>query len=499
MKRFDEAFPGLNPPKDMKAYFDISRIVRVSAGKDMQVLRIHMESERLIEKEIIYKMEDCIKNSLFSGKKMKVKILEKFRLSNLYNPENLYAAYKNSILTELRRYRITQYLMLSRGEVRFEGNSLFLSVEDNLLNREEAGDLIHILEKIFFERCGMDCRVEVTFIPYRPPSLPDSDYENKRENREDSHRDVFMAAASGLLPEEGDFKSPEAENPAMFPESPKEKRRASAGEKRTPAQRGGRFEAGKKKNPDLLFGRDFPDSFLALQDIMGEMGEVSIWGKIIDLDFRYLEKSQSTMFVFSISDFTDSITVKLFVRENDLADVRSYLKKGEFVKVRGMTTLDKFDGELIIGSVRGLKKAGSFAEAAREDAAPLKRVELHCHTKMSDFDGVSGAKDLIEQASRWGMEAIAITDHGNVQSFTDAVHAYDDLQKKKAHLPKIIYGLEAYLIDDKKGFLTNPGETTLDDAFVVFDIETTGLSAVKDRIIEIGAVKMRQGVILERS
>jgi DNA polymerase-3 subunit alpha (Gram-positive type) len=146
------------------------------------------------------------------------------------------------------------------------------------------------------------------------------------------------------------------------------------------------------------------------------------------------------------------------------------------------------------------------------DTAAHKRVELHCHTKMSDMDGVSEAKDIVKCAYKWGHPAIAITDHGVVQSFTDANHVWDDLWKEekgkrqaagdehpdKQDFFKVLYGVEAYLVDDLKEIVTGDKGQTLDDDFVVFDIETTGFSPVKNRIIEIGAVKVSGGKIVDR-
>ena len=168
------------------------------------------------------------------------------------------------------------------------------------------------------------------------------------------------------------------------------------------------------------------------------------------------------------------------------------LKKGAFLKIKGVTTIDKFDSELTIGSIVGIKKIADFT-TTRMDTSPVKRVELHCHTKMSDMDGVSDVKDIIKRAMKWGHKAIAITDHGDVQAFPDANHAIgkdDDF--------KIIYGMEAYLVDDLKGLVEHPMGQSFADTFVVFDLETTGFSPSKNQIIEIGAVKVENGSITER-
>ena len=143
----------------------------------------------------------------------------------------------------------------------------------------------------------------------------------------------------------------------------------------------------------------------------------------------------------------------------------------------------KFDGELTIGSVVGIRKISDFT-TTRKDTSPEKRVELHCHTKMSDMDGVSEAQALVARAHDWGHQAIAITDHGVVQAFPDANHYIETLDKDDPF--KVIYGVEGYVVDDLTEIAVNAGEQTLDDTYIVFDIETTGFSAIKDKIIEIG-------------
>ena len=120
----------------------------------------------------------------------------------------------------------------------------------------------------------------------------------------------------------------------------------------------------------------------------------------------------------------------------------------------------------------------------RNDNSLVKRIELHCHTKMSDMDGVSNVADIIKRAKKWGMPALAVTDHGCVQAFTEASHSLD-----KNDPFKVIYGVEGYLVDDTKQLVENSRNQSFDDPYVVFDIETTGFSPEKNRIIEIGAVK----------
>ncbi len=244
----------------------------------------------------------------------------------------------------------------------------------------------------------------------------------------------------------------------------------------------------KPAGPDLLYGRDFDDEITPISDITGEMGIVAIRGQIISTDIRQINGGKSIM-IFDLTDFTDTITVKLFVKDEEIENVSQFIAKENFIRIRGTTTIDKYDGELTIGSVTGIKKCEDFTQE-RVDEYPVKRVELHCHTKMSDMDGVSDVGDLIRRAKKWGMTALAVTDHACVQAFPDAAHALD-----KNDTFKVLYGMEGYLVDDLVEFVENPRDQSFDGDFVVFDIETTGFSSMKDRIIEIGAVKVVNGEI----
>ena len=247
-------------------------------------------------------------------------------------------------------------------------------------------------------------------------------------------------------------------------------------------------------DPNLIYGKNFDDEPISLDQVVTEMGEITIHGKIISFDTREI-RNEKTIIMFAVTDYNDTITVKMFARNEQLPEILGELKKGAFVKIKGVTTIDKFDGELTIGSVTGIKKIGDFT-VSRKDLSPAKRVELHCHTKMSDMDGVSEVKDIVKRAHDWGHPAIAITDHGVAQAFPDANHYIETLDKDDPF--KVIYGVEGYVVDDLTEIAVNAGDQTLDDTYVVFDIETTGFSSIRDRIIEIGAVKVSGGKITDR-
>ena len=241
----------------------------------------------------------------------------------------------------------------------------------------------------------------------------------------------------------------------------------------------------KPANTDILYGRDFDDEVTAIEQIESPIGEVVINGMIRSIETREI-RNERTILSIVVTDFTDSIVVKMFARNEQLPDLYEFIKKGNFLKIKGIASMDKYDQEITIANVSGIRK-GSDNRSVRNDLSLHKRVELHCHTKMSDMDGVSYAKDIIKQAISWGHKAIAITDHGVVQAFTEAYHTMQDLEfkynKKGEKLDfKVIYGVEAYLVDDTRKIVINPAGQDFKGEFVVFDLETTGFSALVDRI-----------------
>ncbi len=157
-------------------------------------------------------------------------------------------------------------------------------------------------------------------------------------------------------------------------------------------------------DPNLIYGKNFEDEPIKLEQVVSEMGEITIHGKIINFDTREI-RNEKTIIIFAVTDFTDTITIKMFARNDQLPEILGDLKKGAFVKIKGVTTIDKFDGELTIGSITGIKKIGDFT-VSRQDLNPTKRVELHCHTKMSDMDAVSEVTDIVRRAHDWGHPAI---------------------------------------------------------------------------------------------
>ena len=238
----------------------------------------------------------------------------------------------------------------------------------------------------------------------------------------------------------------------------------------------------KSASGPAIYGNSFTGAPISTKDVASDSGTVILEGEVFRPDARETKKG-GMIVTFNLTDRKSSVSCKIFLRnKDDYSPLKAALKDGAYVRLRGTAEYDRYEQDNVI-RVRDILPA---SHTEREDTADEKRVEMHLHTQFSSMDGVSSPMSLILQAAAWGHSAIGVTDHGVVQAFPDAYKA-QQAAAKAGHEIKILYGVEAYLYDND-----------LDDEIVVFDIETTGLNPSQDSIIEIGAVRVAQGEIIDR-
>ncbi len=508
--------------------FEETVVEKLATNREHSRLKVCLRSEHLITKRLIYAMQKCIEEQVFApqGKKVEVYIDEKYTLSSLYNPEQLMREYHGSLCEEMENFSPVMANFFRAAQVSFPSSEkVVIELEDSFLSRSFGQSMEEAMNRVFTDRCGVPAEITVAFKKFAP--------EEKSASYGGARRAVADNAAAG------------PQNYADRKAVPAEKAAASApasagGAASGPAQKsggtgskapggdtnsfGGRkgnnFAKGRgsyrrSSHPDVIYGTEVWDNAVSMAEIIGEIGEVTVRGKVLSSERRDIRNGKSIL-KFTLTDFDDSIGGKIFVPTEAADEVLGNLGKGAWIKVKGMTAFDSFDKEVAITSVAGIMKIPPFV-SERKDTAQYKRVELHCHTKMSDMDGISECKDLVKRACKWGWPAIAITDHGNIQAFPDANHAREDLysaekaRRKEAGEPpidmqdffKVIYGVECYLVDDLKKSINYAQDCRPEDRldskkYVVFDLETTGLSPVRNKIIEFGAVKIENGKVTER-
>jgi DNA polymerase-3 subunit alpha (Gram-positive type) len=467
VKKFLNILPDLKLSHEMTELFETVECEKVAASRDHSRIKIYIHSDRLIAHKAIRETERAIRSQMFKDQ-VDVCLVEKYHLSRQYTPARLLEAYTGSLIDELEEEGELSANLFRKAEKTFlEPFVLELKVEENCIAQVKMEKLKHKLEHIFSERFDMPLEIVLGWLP-------------KKKSKYAVYADSAMKEEIAQI----------VQTYEQAKEDQKEVEKQEVQQREKPAFKKNYVKQRLPEDKDIFYGRNFEGEETEIHEIIDEMGEVVVRGKIIQLETREI-RNEKTIVMFAVTDFTDTIKAKVFTKNERLPELLDKLKEGAFIKMKAVAMMDQFEHDIALGSVSGIKTIPDFTEK-RMDHSPVKRVELHCHTTMSDMDGVTDVKKLLKTAMGWGHQAMAITDHGVVQAFPDANHCVEGKDFK------VIYGMEGYLVDDIKNIVTDSRGQSLDSTFVVFDIETTGFSAVNDRIIEIGAVKVENGMITEK-
>ncbi|CCY60134.1 dNA polymerase III polC-type [Clostridium sp. CAG:264] len=486
-KLFFEVFPELNMDKELSSLFEDTMIEKVVMKQAERQLIISLLSKHLISRPKIVQVEDIICGHLFRGRGYKVIIDDRYELSSQYNTRTLTEVYKDSILYDVEKISHVGYRLLKRAEWYYSDDIITLAMEDSKLSKSHSIGIKKYLEETYKKRFGMDIKVGFDYT--------ESDKEMLRRANEQKMKLEIEAILSNVH-EDADL--------TLDGKSVDKKKLVGEGKKDAPAEKKApaqdekpkeTFAARRKKytsnDPDVFYGRDCEGELVKISTLVDGIGEVCIHGQLIKMEEKVLRNGK-TLFICNITDFEDTIAFKIFASEDDVPVYKDELKEGSFYRLKGVPLYDTFSKELNIASVRGIKHIPDF-RVPRVDTSLEKRVELHMHTVMSEMDSVVDIEKIVKRANDWGHPAIAITDHGVAQAFPIAAHA-----KGMKDGFKLIFGCEGYFVDDLKNLVINPKEQDLNTEYIVFDIETTGLSQKKNKIIEIGAVKVKDGEEIDR-
>ena len=360
-KKFFEVFPTLQLDSAERELFEQVTVERVTSTKRKDFLRIYIMSEHLIQKMLVLKVEQEIKKQFFPNASMVIKIYEHFRLSAQYNPAKLMDAYRESILLELREYSPVEYNLFKKADIEFEeNNKMLLTVEDSVLGRSKTEELIRILEKIFQERCGFPLEARIAYKEREEGRFRKEDEQKlamqvaqiaaragyatpvKAANafgwqQDGSNSPEQGAGADGFSQEAADrYAQDQAQQLAAQEAAMQE---AAAGAAMQESQTGAKGKWNKKgdrqdfrralkrsDNPDVLLGKDFEGDAMPIEEIVGEVGEVVIRGKVLNFDKREI-KNEKTILIFDVTDYSDTMTIKLFVHNDQVAEVTEKLER----------------------------------------------------------------------------------------------------------------------------------------------------------------------------
>ena len=417
-KDFLDVFPQLKVDPELESLLGEVKVMKVSINPQKDCLRVYVLSRQWIHKKHIYHLEETIKEQFFANAPLRVKIIEKFQLSSQYTPENFLDVYRQSILLELKQYSALEYNMFYTAEITFsDPETMELVMTDSVVARDREYELVRVLEKIFCERCGFNLKVhpayrkpveskgrknsELRILEEARQILLHSKVGNKNSDRE-AGEDLSGQGMEAPFDEDrmsgadGKVQRPQGKNqqnqdtdggkqPAAAQEKGKEGNKGGFRE-RNGGKNGGRgnFQKGRygdgprplkrSDNPDVIYGRDFDDDAITIDSIAGEMGEITIRGQVTSVEAREI-RNEKTIYMFNITDFTDTITVKMFLHNEQVPEISGAIKKGVFLKLKGVTTIDKFDHEITIGSLAGIKKISDFT-TSRMDNSPEKRSTM---------------------------------------------------------------------------------------------------------------------------
>ena len=513
--KFDEIFTNIDLNASDQTYFkDVDvECIKTNTGGNLAI--VFLKSKHLIPKKVIYKAEDAIWKSYFESGNTQIEIRETFELSGQYTPQSLWDEYSESVYTELNRISSLSYSILKTAEISFPfADEIKLVLGESAIARRRENEIRAFLQSVFFERCNLAVKINIEYSKTKENNYRlEKEHAIKLKVEEISNRlnpEIQAARADEAIATFGSSEpakesaAPADKAPVEAPKkesAPKEGKfkekfsKDGKGFKGNYSKEGGSRSLRRSDNPDVLFGKEFTGEPMPIAEIVDEIGQCVIRGKIFAMEDRAL-RNEKHLFTFSVTDFTDSINCKIFTYEEQKDEFSKLIRVGDYVRICGVANYDSYTHEVSMSSISGIVKIADFT-TKRMDLSLNKRVELHVHTKSSDMDGVSYAKDIIKRADKWGWNAIAITDHGVVQAFPEAMHTVDDMKGRETPF-KVLYGVEGYLVDDLTQAVVNDKGQKLTDSFVVFDIETTGFSPVENKIIEIGAVRVKDGVISDK-
>ena len=498
---FMTVFPGVEMTKELAGLFTEVYVTKVTIYDSRNILQIDIRSRHIISRPNIEKAEESIRKFVFGNKRYTVQIREHYTLSTQYNLEAIVKAYQDSILYDIRSFSNVGYRLISRsiGELYCDGDAITIAIEDSKIAHIHAEKIKAYMEEMFQERFDLNVNVAFEYSEAdkeklrRASALVEQQKIDAILNNLRDHGDIIV---DGKAVDKDKLGVSKKEDKKSEGHKPDEKKAAPASSGGDPGQKNGgeKEKFGRRRrysdDPEVFIGRDVEGKLLEISSINDGIGEVVIHGQIMSTEERELRNGKIILTGY-ITDFTDTIGFKMFCSPEDMEVYREEIQKGKFYRMKGLAEFDSYAKEVMICRVLGMKHIQDF-RVPRMDTYPEKRVELHMHTKMSEMDSVVDIETIVKRASDWGHPAIAITDHGVVQAFPIANHT-KGLRKDF----KIIYGVEGYFVDDLKDLVKNSRNQSLDSEYVVFDIETTGLSKKHNKIIEIGAVKVKDGEVVD--
>ena len=462
MKKFGDFF---------REYIDVSRfpepvcegrIASLQIDSAKRRLTANVSFPELVERGVL----DTVESSIVSCRQLR---LSKASVKPSFPKESFSLDYYPSLVMELKRREASVNGTLSDSRAKLENGKLLITL------RHGGGEVLlsrhvdRILSDLIREQFGFPLPVEFDGILSAEPGATVSINRKKigeeKKRREETQEKAERAEASlqnGTTPRKISVRRAETLFPTIVLDSARE-----------------------------LYGHLPRQKPIPISKITPDIGSAAVWGEIFSVEQRATRDRQRKIYSVNITDYTGSITLKI-IEMAAQCRMLDTLAKGMSVLVRGDVEYDKYDHEIVLRP----KSIATVKQIEVVDDAQEKRVELHLHSNMSAMDAVNSVSDLIRRAAKWGHKAVAVTDHGVAQAFPDAMNTAEELKKKGTPI-KVLYGTEAYFVNDLVPAVKGRSDRAFSGEFIAFDIETTGLSPTTDRITEIGAVRIKGGAVAD--
>ena len=365
MEKFLSAFSKLDCKDKLKTTYESVMVERISASRSKNMVFVYCQNGEWMPYRVIHQMEQQLYKQIFRPMGFHPQIQMQYPDLGKLTLSQILERTEPDIKQELREIDYVDAIEFCEEPFECEGNSLYITCGDSFLARRRAEQVQDWFHALFLTRFGKDITIEFRF----------KEYERKKMEQ----TETFVMRR---------------------PETPKKEESEAPRIKREPKK-----NVYRKKNMrdvDVFYGRNCEGTIVPIKEIQDEIGEVVIDGMIRNVESREI-KGEKQIVTFAITDYTDTIVCKVFIKNEQITETNFFdmVKKGNFIRVKGVASLDSYDKEIRIGSIMGMKEIEGF-RVGREDHAPVKRVELHAHTQMSDMDGITHVDQLVRRAHEWG-------------------------------------------------------------------------------------------------
>lgn len=433
--------------------FKTAVATRVQINSEYRILKAQLKFENYVPYSFIAQLADIVR---YTYKLSRVEITERYLNTSLENE------YWQDILSALKNRNPAANGFLNGSQIEVGADTVTVILSQGGINIIEELGLDKDISALIYEWFGQKYKIQFGGV-LKAPEVTLDEYLIEQNAKPEHYSD---------------------EKAEIKPKSKVKARQSTSDKSENIIPDNIPFEIENK----LLMGERMSKKVTALSAVDPYSGSVCVVGEIFKADSRVTWDKKSKRISLYITDQSGSIIIKFLTSVNKAEDIADYIKPGKSIAVTGDVSYDKYEEDYVINA----RTICTAKKIQIQDNASKKRVELHLHTTMSAMDATNDISDYVKRAAEWGHSAVALTDHGSLQAYPSAQAAAKDCSVK------LIYGVEGYLIDDKVQMFKSTLDTKLDDTFIVFDIETTGLSALEHRITEIGAVKLKAGQVIDR-